>query len=52
MRRRTTFATSNYTGGRKAASTAAGGKLGRGGKYITRRQRYYDLRLAFGLSGG
>ena len=48
----TTNATSNYRGGSRAASTEAGGKLGRKGKYVSRRQRYYDLRQSFGLSGG
>ena len=49
---RTIFSSSAYRGGRQAASTSSGGKLGRGGQYITRRQRYRDMRLAFGLSGG
>ncbi|SDE15934.1 hypothetical protein [Riemerella columbipharyngis] len=49
---RTTSATSGYRGGSKAASTESGGKLGRNGKFITRRQRYGDLRRAFGLSSG
>lgn len=49
---RTTNVTSNYRGGMRAASTAKGGALGRGGKFVTRRQRYYDMRKAFGLSAG
>lgn len=49
---RTPSSTSGYRGGRKSASTSSGGGLGRGGKFISRRQRYGDLRKAFGLSGG
>lgn len=49
---RTTMATSNYRGGMRAASQETGGKLGRSGKFITRRMRYYDMRVAMGLSGG
>lgn len=52
MARITSFSTSGYRGGRRAASTSSGGKLGRGGKFINRRQRYGDMRKAFGLSGG
>ncbi len=52
MKRRTTYATSNYTGGMRAASVSSGGVVGRGGKFISRRQRYRDMRLAFGMSGG
>lgn len=29
-----------------------GGKVGRQGRTISRRQRYYDMRVAFGLAGG
>lgn len=49
---RTTNATSGYRGGARAASIEPGGKVGRGGRFVTRRQRYGDLRRAFGLSGG
>jgi hypothetical protein len=52
MARVTLNASSNYKGGRQAASVSSGGKLGRGGRYISRRQRYGDMRKAFGLSGG
>lgn len=52
MARVTSSSTSGYKGGRRAASTSSGGKIGRGGKFISRRQRYGDLRKAFGLSGG
>ncbi len=52
MARRTTNVTSGYKGGSRAASTSSGGKVGRGGKFISRRQRYGDMRKAFGLSGG
>lgn len=36
----------------RAASTESGGAVGRGGRYISRSQRYYDMRRAFGLSAG
>lgn len=49
---KTLNATSGYRGGSRAASIASGGKVGRGGKFITRRQRYGDVRKAFGLSSG
>lgn len=48
----TLFSSSGYSGGRKAASTSSGGSLGRKSKFVSRRQRYGDLRKAFGLSGG
>ena len=49
---RTTNSTSGYRGGMRAASVERGGKLGRKGQFVTRRQRYYDMRLAMGLAGG
>lgn len=49
---RTPSSTSGYRGGRKAASTSSGGSLGRKSKFVSRRQRYYDMRKAFGMSGG
>jgi hypothetical protein len=49
---RTTFTTSGYRGGRQAMSTSMGGKLGRDGKYISRRQQYGDVRKGLGLNGG
>lgn len=48
----TTFASSNYTGGRKGLSTESGGKLSAGGKFVSRRQKYYQVRTGFGLAGG
>lgn len=33
-------------------STSMGGKLGRDGKYISRRQQYGDVRKGLGLNGG
>ena len=36
----------------RAASVESGGKIGREGKFINRRQRYYDMRVAMGLNGG
>ncbi len=52
MRRRTTNATSNYRGGMRAASVSSGGAVGRSGRFIGRRQRYGDMRRAFGMSSG
>lgn len=49
---RTTFASSRYGGTRRASSVESGGRLGRGGRFITRNQRYRDIRSAMGLSSG
>ena len=38
--------------GRYSSNARVGQRAGRGGQIITRRQRYYDLRVAMGLSGG
>ena len=38
--------------GRYNSQARIGSKLGRSGQIISRRQRYYDMRLAFGLAGG
>lgn len=48
---KTTFSTSGYLGGRRAASVESGGKVGRNGKFITREQRRADLRAALGTGG-
>lgn len=50
-RGRTLYASSNYRGGRLAATDPTTGKVGRGGRYITREQRRADLRAAFGIKG-
>ena len=39
-------------GSTQAFSRSRGGKLGRRGNLATRRQRYYDVRVGLGLSGG
>lgn len=52
MLRRTTNATGAYRGGSRAASTSRGGALGRRGQFVSRRQRYYDMRIAMGMNGG
>ena len=50
---RSTYATSSYRGGRQGFTVpGSGGKLSNGGKYITRRQTYYNVRTGLGLSGG
>lgn len=49
---RTTFATSGFRGSRRAASRGSGQTAGRNNRFITRRQRYGDMRRAFGLAGG
>jgi len=49
---RTTFATSSFRGGRRAASISSGGQVGRGGQFISRNQRGRDMRAAFGLASG
>lgn len=47
----TLYASSDYKGGRQSATDPTTGKLGRGGRYITREQRRADLRAAFGIKG-
>ena len=47
----TTFATSSYGGGSKGLTTA-NGKTSQGGKFISRRQQYGNVRRGLGLSGG
>lgn len=49
---RTGFSTSSYRGGRKAMTDQRTGSAGRGNRYISRRQQYYDIRVGLGLSGG
>ncbi len=38
--------------GRQGFSKGSGGKLSHGGKFLTRRQKYGEVRRGFGLSGG
>jgi len=49
---RTTYSSSEYSGGRKGFSTESGGKLSKGGRYVSRRQKYYQVRVGLGLAGG
>lgn len=49
---RTKFASSGYRGGRLSATDPNTGKIARGGRFITRKKRYGDLRRALGLSSG
>lgn len=49
---RTGYSTSEYRGGRKALTDKATGSAGRGNRYVSRRQQYYDIRVGLGLSGG
>lgn len=49
---RTGFSTSEYRGGRKAFTDKATGSAGRGNRYVSRRQQYYDIRRGLGMSGG
>ncbi len=49
---RTGFSTSEYRGGRKAFTDKATGSAGRGNRYVSRRQQYYDVRRGLGMSGG
>ena len=48
----TTFATSNYRGGRQGLTVKDTGKLSQKGRYISRRQQYYNVRVGLGLAGG
>lgn len=52
MKKRTTFATGGYSGGRRGLTIAGSGKLSQGGRFINRRQQYYNIRVGLGLSGG
>ncbi len=38
--------------GRQGFSTKSGGKLSHKGKFLTRRQKYGEVRRGLGLSGG
>lgn len=49
---RTTYATSGYKGGRQGFTDKSTDKLSNGGKFISRRQTYYNVRTGLGLSGG
>lgn len=50
---RTTNATSGYRAGSRTASVAgSGGTAGRGGQFVSRSQRRYDMNRAFGISVG
>lgn len=49
---RTGYSTSKYRGGRKALTDKATGSAGRGNKYVSYRQQYYDIRVGLGMSGG
>lgn len=49
---RTGYSTSAYRGGRKAFTDTTTGSAGRGNKYVSRRQQYYDVRRGLGMSGG
>ena len=53
----TNYRGQNYRGGRQGFSTGTGqgsqrGGASRGGRMISRRQQYYDIRVGMGLSGG
>lgn len=49
---RTGYSTSEYRGGRKALTDKTTGRAGRGNRYVSRRQQYYDVRRGLGMSGG
>ena len=49
---KTVFATSNYRGTRQGFTIPGTKKLSNGGRYIKRRQTYYNVRVGLGLSGG
>lgn len=49
---RTGYSTSKYRGGRKALTDKTTGSAGRGNRYVSRRQQYYDVRRGLGMSGG
>lgn len=48
----TVFSTSDYKGGRRGLTDPTTGKTSHGGRFISRRQQYYNIRVALGLSGG
>ena len=53
MGNRSTFSTAGYkSNSRKGLSTSSGGPLSHNGRYVSRRQQYYDVRVALGLAGG
>lgn len=46
------FRGQGYRGGTQAATDANTGRLGYGGRMISRNRRYRDIRIAMGLSAG
>lgn len=52
MGNRSTYSTSGYRGGRRGLSTSSGGALSHGGRYVSRRTVYRDLRSGVGLAAG
>lgn len=41
-----------YNSGMQTFTDKATGKVGRSGQMVSRRQRYYDIRVGLGLAGG
>lgn len=52
MGQRTTYASSGYRGGRRGLTDPSTGRTAQGGRFISRRQQYYNVRVGLGLSGG
>ena len=49
---RIAFSTGGYRGGRRGLTDPATGRTSQGGRFITRRQQYYNVRKGLGMSGG
>ena len=48
----TTFSTSKYSGGRRGLTNPSTGRASGGGKFMSRRGVYGQVRSAMGMNGG
>lgn len=48
----TSFSTSNYRGGRRGLTNPSTGRASGGGKFMSRRGVYGQVRRSLGMSGG
>ena len=48
----TAYRGANYAGGQQTFTNDATGRVARRGRAVSRRTRYYDVRVGLGLAGG
>ena len=48
----TTYSTSKYSGGRRGLTDSSTGRVSGGGKFMSRRAVYGQVRSAMGMNGG